>query len=371
MEAYKKWVRSNRDYVHSMESLANGMTWLLPERFSASEIGPEAVTAFLGIITAVNQHIIDTTPTQTLVNPVEQLFPWSLCVSTLKDLETLVEVVAQHFYGDDKKWNFIAVTEGIKALVRFALFRDSGYKILLQGGEVMNAEKDQNAIGYNHLRGDFVKPGGHHGHGYLQDYRGHNLRNPEGRALFALNKFGENAKMVSDPTWLNRLQHHHALAIGAEPPASMIEKPTLSTIWSKKGLPGGLFVAAEVLFIMRPLIYVLFIRKYGLRSWIPWLISLTVDVTGYGFLSRITNLGHSSRKSSIVLSTAEKDEVRRRKLLWVFYLMRDPFFNKYTRHRLEHAEKFLSPVPIVGFIAAKLVELLIGAQTRYTYTSAS
>lgn len=76
MEAYKKWVRSNRDYVHSMESLANvsykrllpflsfvfcfeihlvwillswvlsffvqGMTWLLPERFSASEIGPEA-----------------------------------------------------------------------------------------------------------------------------------------------------------------------------------------------------------------------------------------------------------------------------------------------------------------------------------------
>lgn len=91
--------------------------------------------------------------------------------------------------------------------------------------------------------------------------------------------------------------------------ALMIEKPTLSTIWSTKGLPGGLFVAAEVLFIMRPLIYVLFIRKYGLRSWIPWLISLIVDLTGYGFLSHVTNLGHSIRKSSIALTTSEKDEV--------------------------------------------------------------
>jgi peroxin-16 len=42
MEAYKRWVRQNKEYVHSLESLANGLTWLLPERFSESEIGPEA-----------------------------------------------------------------------------------------------------------------------------------------------------------------------------------------------------------------------------------------------------------------------------------------------------------------------------------------
>lgn len=42
MEAYKTWVRRNRDYVRQLSSLASGMTWLLPERFAASEIGPEA-----------------------------------------------------------------------------------------------------------------------------------------------------------------------------------------------------------------------------------------------------------------------------------------------------------------------------------------
>ncbi|KAJ0806953.1 putative peroxisome membrane protein, Pex16 [Helianthus annuus] len=118
MEAYKRWVRRNKEYVHSLESLANGLTWLLPERFSESEIIPEAVTSILGIVTAVNEHIIETTPTnpsQMHTRPPEtSSFPYSLFLTLMKDVETLVEVMAQHFYGDDNKWNFIAATEATK-----------------------------------------------------------------------------------------------------------------------------------------------------------------------------------------------------------------------------------------------------------------
>ena len=74
-----------------------------------------AVTAVLGMFTAVNNHIIDTIPTQVKTGSAEpSSFPYSLCITLLKDLETLVEVAAQHFYGDDKKWNFIAATEAMK-----------------------------------------------------------------------------------------------------------------------------------------------------------------------------------------------------------------------------------------------------------------
>lgn len=74
-----------------------------------------AVTAILGVITAINEHIIDTAPSQIHTgHPEPSTFPYSLCISALKDLETLVEVVAQHYYGDTKKWNFIAATEAIK-----------------------------------------------------------------------------------------------------------------------------------------------------------------------------------------------------------------------------------------------------------------
>ncbi|MFS7929787.1 putative peroxisome membrane protein, Pex16 [Helianthus anomalus] len=118
MEAYKRWVRRNKEYVHSLESLANGLTWLLPERFSESEIIPEAVTSILGIVTSVNEHIIETTrtiPSQIHTRPPEpSSFPYSLFFTLMKDVETLVEVMAQHFYGDDNKWNFIAATEATK-----------------------------------------------------------------------------------------------------------------------------------------------------------------------------------------------------------------------------------------------------------------
>ncbi|KAJ6879339.1 LOW QUALITY PROTEIN: peroxisome biogenesis protein 16 isoform X1 [Populus alba x Populus x berolinensis] len=329
---------------------AKGLTWLLPERFSASEIGPEAVTAILGIVTAINEHIIDTAPNQMLADPVKpNSFPYSLCISAIKDLETLVEVAAQHYYGDDKKWNFIAVTEATKVLVRLALFRNSGYKMLLHGGETPNIEKHLGFPSSQHNGGGFQKHGARHGS------NGQNPWNLEGRALSALSRFGENARMGSDPVWLHGVQHKQAIM---EPPSQMIERPSLSMILSEKGVQGALFLMGEVLFITRPLIYVLLIRKYGIRSWIPWFLSLAVDTIGAGFLTQVT------KSRDYHLTASEQDELKRRKLLWALYLMRDPFFSKYTRQRLQSTEKLLEPVPIIGLLTAKIVELVAGAQTR-------
>ncbi|XVE77040.1 hypothetical protein DITRI_Ditri13aG0030200 [Diplodiscus trichospermus] len=328
MEAYKTWVRRNKDYVHSLESLANGLTWLLPERFSISEIGPEAVTAILGILTAINEHIIDTASNKRHTGSAgPSSFPYWLCISALKDLETLVEVVAEQYYGD-KKWNFIAVTEAIKVIVRLALFRNSGYKMLLHGGETPNVEKDSDDTSSQQTIGGFRKPGSHNSAGWLEKNHGQNPWNSEGRALSALSRFGESARMVSGAVWMQRIQQQHAIM---EPPTSIVKRPTLSMLVSEKGISGALFVLGEFLCITRPLIYVLFIRKYGIRSWIPWFLSLAVDSIGIGFLSHVVKSGKGGREQQFHLSASEKDEVKRRKLLWALYLMREPFFSKYTR----------------------------------------
>ncbi|MED6136413.1 hypothetical protein PIB30_055959 [Stylosanthes scabra] len=355
MEIYKRWVRENKDYVHSLESLANGLTWLLPERFSESEIGPEAVTTVLGIITAINEHIIDTAPTQNITGSVEPYsFPYPLCLSALKDLETLVEVVAQHYYGDDNKWSFLALTEGTKVLVRLSLFRKSGYKMLLHGGETSNDN--------THSGQEGSKPDGHYGSSFVSNNLGPNPSNLEGRALSALIKFGDTARMESDPVLFHRVQQQEI---------SRAERPKLSTILSKRGLPGAMFLIGEVLFICRPLIYVLCIRKFGIRSWTPWFLSLATECMSNTILSLVSTSAADGNERKYHLSALEKDEIKRRKLLFVLYLMRDPFFTKYTRQRLESTEKVLEPIPVIGFLTAKLVELLIGAQTRYTYMSGS
>lgn len=365
MEAYKNWVRQNKDYVHSLESLANGLTWLLPERFSESEIGPEAVTSILGIITAINEHIIDTVP-KPWQPPERCSFPYSLCISVLKEVETLVEVVAQHVYGDDKKWNFIMITEASKVFLRLALFRESGYKMLLHGGETPNVDDPSDPP---NRPGELMKPGGYPRPGYPNNHYGRSPWTHEGTALAALSRFGESARMAYDPPWARKIQQQVATT---NTPTQVTQRPSLSSILSEKGLQGGLFLTGETLFILRPLIYVLFIRKYGTRSWIPWFMSLAVDLVGVSTtsLAKKAQQGPYASKATH-LSLAEKDELRRRKMLWALYIMRDPFFSKYIRRKLEGTQKVLEPVPVIGSLTEKLVELIFGAQTRYTYMSGS
>ncbi|KAF7083010.1 hypothetical protein CFC21_086834 [Triticum aestivum] len=399
MEAYKVWVRKNRDLVRSLESLANGVTWILPERFANSEIAPEAgdaslsigvtfsptprffglnllssvVYALLGIVSSVNQHIIETPNDGHSLASKEQSIPWALVVSILKDVEAVVEVAAQHFVGDDRKWGFLAVTEAVKACVRLAAFRESGYRMLLQGGEVENEEEDvlEDNQGVKTNGVPVIYPvNGHSQNGHWITTDGPDgkpgiiSKSLEGRAVAALNRFGQNAKMLSDPTWMSRLQPSPV------PPVMEIEKPTFATIWSSKGVSGRLFMLGEAVHIFRPLVYVLLIRKFGIKSWTPWLVSLAVELTSLGIHSHATDLNHRAGKVH-QLSSAERDELKRRKMMWALYVMRDPFFASYTRRHLEKAEKALNPVPLIGFITGKLVELLEGAQSRYTYTSGS
>lgn len=67
------------------------------------------------MMTTINEHIIETMPARTHTpSPEPSFLPLSLCLPLLKDLETLVEVAAEQFCGEERKWNFIAITEAVK-----------------------------------------------------------------------------------------------------------------------------------------------------------------------------------------------------------------------------------------------------------------
>lgn len=57
------------------------------------------------------------------------------------------------------------------------------------------------------------------------------------------------------------------------------------------------------------MIYVLFIRRYGVRSWIPWFISLAMDLGGMGILTQVTTKGDNGQTRKHHLSPSENDEV--------------------------------------------------------------
>lgn len=97
-----------------------------------------------------------------------------------------------------------------RVLVRLIVFRNSGYKMLLLGGETENTENSS----------DVPRPEERNGNLQMhipKNVRGLNSYNLEGRALSALNSLGEHARMVSEPTWLRRVQHQQTII---EPPSN-------------------------------------------------------------------------------------------------------------------------------------------------------
>ncbi|XP_055832541.1 peroxisome biogenesis protein 16-like isoform X1 [Solanum dulcamara] len=359
MEAYKRWITRNKDFVLQLDSLLNNLTWFLPNEFAESEIGPEAVSSLIGMISNVNKYIIETSPTEVHTSCAESSFiPLSLCLSLLKDLETLIEVVAEQIYGEKNKWNLIAITEAVKVCFRLVIFRKTGYKMLLEGGETENAETDSDFFSLQETKRQLDKPTGNEESGIAKTLQLQNSGKLEGREISALSSFGKNATM----------QHPQAIM---EPPSKPVERPSLWTFLSEKGVPGGFFMTGEILFIIRPLVYVLLMKKYGTRSWFTWCMSLAVDLIGNSILSVTLMSQHSGKNQQLQSSESEKDELKRRRMLWALYLMRDPLFTMYTRQRLESTQRLVQPIPILGFVAEKLIEILIGVQTRYTYISGS
>lgn len=65
----------------------------------------------------------------------------------------------------------------------------------------------------------------------------------------------------------------------------------------------------------------------------------------------------------------EEKEMKRRKTLFLMYLMRSPIFEALTKPGLETTQYCLSSVPLMGKLLGKALELLYGVQRYYVYTS--
>lgn len=384
MEAYKLWVRQNRQLISSLENIANTLTWFLPERFTSSEVGTEAVAAFLGLMTVLNQHILDTTPqphNQAYHGPgnlstreqQQRCISLASLLSAVKQLEILVEVTAEQYNGREQKWNVLAAMEAIKACLRFLILHQNGYRMLLLGGEAIHTEEASPEALVSGTLANRASTLRHSGPTSFPHSRtSSSSQDLESKATVALMKFGENIGMNAKPSWA--YNRHQGNVETLRVPSDDSCGPRSISIRSRE-FPDELLVLGEWVFILRPLLYVLLIRRYGLKSWKPWLASLALD--GMGLTTVLSAAFLKDRKQSStcinhpLFSREEVQEVKRRQFLLVLYLTRDPFFSMYTRGLLSRAEKTLSPIPLIGSLGGKVVEFFTAIQTRYCYTSGS
>ncbi|RMC00344.1 hypothetical protein DUI87_22952 [Hirundo rustica rustica] len=92
---------------------------------------------------------------------------------------------------------------------------------------------------------------------------------------------------------------------------------------------------------------VLSLGVWGQRSWKPWLLSAVLDIS-----SSLPSSFQSELLSDLKdLNRRERAELRRRTILLLYYLLRSPFYDRYSEGRILLLLRLLADyVPGVGFI---------------------
>uniref|UniRef100_A0A2K5MWT6 Peroxisomal membrane protein PEX16 n=1 Tax=Cercocebus atys TaxID=9531 RepID=A0A2K5MWT6_CERAT len=115
---------------------------------------------------------------------------------------------------------------------------------------------------------------------------------------------------------------------------------------------------AEFLYIARPLLHLLSLGLWGQRSWKPWLLAGVVDVTSLSLLS--------DRRG---LTRRERRELRRRTILLLYYLLRSPFYDRFSEARILFLLQLLADhIPGVGLVTRPLMDYLPTWQKIYFYS---
>uniref|UniRef100_A0A8C4ERV3 Peroxisomal membrane protein PEX16 n=1 Tax=Dicentrarchus labrax TaxID=13489 RepID=A0A8C4ERV3_DICLA len=114
---------------------------------------------------------------------------------------------------------------------------------------------------------------------------------------------------------------------------------------------------AESVYIGRPLVHLLCLGLCGKQSWKPWLVSGVLELSSFAVLG--------DKKFQ---NRWERNEMRRRTFLLLYYLLRSPFYDKYSGEKILFLLKLLADhVPGIGLVARPLMDYLPTWQKIYFY----
>mmetsp|Transcript_27933 Transcript_27933/g.79003 ORF Transcript_27933/g.79003 Transcript_27933/m.79003 type:complete len:356 (+) Transcript_27933:199-1266(+) len=150
LTAYKEWVKSHSTFVSSLEGALQSAVWLLPDRFSDSELKAEALNAALGLLSLYHSSIIDDAGDQ----PPGRA-SWPLLISALQQAEVLVEIGAEQWASNSSgrsKYDILCGLELIKLVLRVYTLHGDGGRILLDSACTSDGHSAGSAL-ENHRTG--------------------------------------------------------------------------------------------------------------------------------------------------------------------------------------------------------------------------
>ncbi|XP_075044336.1 peroxisomal biogenesis factor 16 [Mixophyes fleayi] len=323
---YKEFVIQNPTGATKVEGAVRMVSYLIAGRFKDSNELSELVYSTSNLLVLLNdgilrKELLKSPPTD---GSRQRLLNW---LGVLESLEVFIEIGTARAWGDRTRWVAILVIQLLKACLRIVLLLS--YKSGIQSFPSATPLDREGALNQTVEESN----GG-------QD------------SCFVGKRSSRAVRSLTDaPSGRNRFWRSPQAPDGKQSTREADE-------WSGKPSDlGTLGTMAETVQILRPITHLASLAVWGQRSWKPWLLAAALDI---GSLSVLRDMDNLSRR--------ERRELRRRTLLLFYYLLRSPFYNRYTEIRLLLLLRLLGDyVPGIGLVARPLMDYLPVWQKIYFY----
>lgn len=332
---FKRYVENNEKWMRFSEDALTKISFFLPGRWGDSgEIGEFVYGLGLSLQT-LNDRALNEESTASLFCGKETLSITNIktFIELLQHMQLFMELLAIKKLSKENRWKLVLIIEFIKMLCRlYLLFYFNGHMLIMQNEEEMKYnQRIKQAETNKNKNKDLQKMYVEHGRG----------KDPNGY-FSPLSK--KKQSLINNSSLMDHVIVHKT------------KYP------QKNGIALKRTIFAEILYIIRPVVYVAFFIYHGSKSWIPFIISLLMDI-----------YCHMMHRTSSILSMRQNIELSRRRKYWLLYLLRPPFFNKYIENYLKKSTQSLKErnSTIRYWILVMFTNLLCQFQNNHFNISAS